>query len=386
MNAPHEEGRELMAMSADESMVSMISRAEIDQQIATAKKYPRSIKRFVDEATAMVTLNESIAQQCIYALPRDGKVVEGASARFAEIVASAWGNCRAGARVVNETGEFITAQGVFHDLERNVAITFEVQRRITNKSGKRFSADMIGVTGNAASSIALRNAILKGVPKAFWDNLYQKARAVVAGDIKTLANKRAEAIKQFQIYGVTEAQILAKLGREGVADIGIDDLVVLFGMLTAIRDGDTTPEQAFAAEGDAPRQPQATPKEKASYTQADFDKNLPSWRKLIAEGKKTVEQIIATANSKAPLTAEQIATLKNNSAPGAEGSAQTSGGAGAAASNPALTDADRLINKMRAATDVDVLDADADLIGTLPEDERENATAIYKARRAELSK
>lgn len=250
MNAPHEEGRELQTMSADEGMVSMISRAEIDQQVSTAKKYPRSVKRFVDEATAMVTLNESIAQQCIYALPRDGKVVEGASARFAEIIASAWGNCRAGARVVNESGDFITAQGVFHDLERNVAITYEVQRRITNKSGKRFSADMIGVTGNAASSIALRNAILKGVPKAFWEGLYQKARGIVAGDIKTLANKRAEAIKQFQIYGVTEAQILAKLGREGVADIGIDDLVVLFGMLTAIRDGDTTPEQAFSVEGE----------------------------------------------------------------------------------------------------------------------------------------
>lgn len=252
MNAPHEEGRELMAMSADESMVSMISRAEIDQQISTAKKYPRSIKRFTDEATAMVTLNESIARQCIYALPRDGKVVEGASARFAEIIASAWGNCRAGARVVNESGEFITAQGVFHDLERNVAITYEVQRRITNKSGKRFSADMIGVTGNAASSIALRNAILKGVPKAFWEHMYQHARAVVAGDVRTLATKRAEAIKQFQIYGVSEAQILAKLGREGVADIGLDDLVVLFGMLTAIRDGDTTPEQAFAVDGEAP--------------------------------------------------------------------------------------------------------------------------------------
>ena len=89
MNAPYEESRELQTMSVDDGMVSMISRAEIDQQVSTAKKYPRSVKRFVDEATQMVTLNESIAQQCIYALPRDGKVVEGASARFAEIIASA---------------------------------------------------------------------------------------------------------------------------------------------------------------------------------------------------------------------------------------------------------------------------------------------------------
>jgi hypothetical protein len=72
------------------------------------------------------------------------------------------------------------------------------------------------------------------------------------------------------------------------------------------------------------------------------------------------------AGSKAPLTAEQIATLK---APPAEQS-----------------ETDKLIDKMRAASDVDALDAHADLIGTLPADDQENATAIYKARRAELNK
>lgn len=289
MSAP-EEGRELVAMSADESMVSMISRAEIDQQIATAKKYPRSIKRFTDEATAMVTLNESIARQCIYALPRDGKVVEGASARFAEIIASAWGNCRAGARVVNESGDFITAQGVFHDLERNVAITYEVQRRITDKQGRRYKPDMIGVTGNAASSIALRNAILKGVPKAFWEHMYQHARAIVAGDVRTLATKRAEAIKQFQIYGVTEAQILSKLGREGVADIGLDDLVVLFGLLTAIRDGDTTPEQAFAPDADT-KPDVSMPRSKKAPTENTPPVDAPSaTQETGQQGKKPADK------------------------------------------------------------------------------------------------
>ena len=259
MNAPTsmDEGREIQSMSVESGMVTLLNKSEIESQVDTAHKYPRSIKKFLDEASQMVTLNESIAQQCVYALLRwDGKkqqntVIEGPSARFAEIVASAWGNCRAGARVVSEGQEFVTSQGVFHDLERNVAITFEVQRRITGSNGARYKADMIGVTANAASSIALRNAILKGVPKAFWESLYQKARAVVAGDLKTLSVKRAEAIKQFAIFGVSESQILEKLGRPGVADVGVDDLVILFGLLTAIKDGDTTPEQAFAVEGEA---------------------------------------------------------------------------------------------------------------------------------------
>ncbi len=171
MNDQYEDGREVSAMSVEGGTVALLNRSEIDMQVATAHKFPRSIKRFRQEALQMVTLNESVAESCIYALPRSGKTIEGPSARFAEVVASAWGNCRAGARVVSDAGDFITAQGVFHDLERNVAITYEVQRRITDKNNRRFNADMIGVTGNAASSIALRNAILKGVPKAFGDDM-----------------------------------------------------------------------------------------------------------------------------------------------------------------------------------------------------------------------
>lgn len=236
-----EEGR----LVAEDNTISLLNRSEIEQQIATARRFPRSVKKFRDEALQMVTLSESIAEQCIYALPRDGKTIEGPSARFAEVIASAWGNCRAGARVVDDTGEFVTAQGVFHDLERNVAITYEVQRRITDKRGNRYKADMIGVTANAACSIALRNAILKGVPKAFWEDMYTEARKVIMGDIKTLANRRADAVATFQKFGVSVEQICVKLGVPGIEDVGLEHLVVLRGLLTAIKEGDTSAEETF---------------------------------------------------------------------------------------------------------------------------------------------
>lgn len=242
-----EEGREVTgSMVAESGMVALLNKSEIDQQIATAHQFPRSIKTFRNEALQLVTLSEHVAEECFYALPRDGKVIEGPTARFAEIIASSWGNCRAGARVVSDQGEFVTAQGGFHDLQKNVAITFEVQRRIVDKNGKRYKTDMIGVTGNAAASVALRNAILKGVPKALWSDLYTAARRCAIGDVKSLATKRANAIKEFAIFGVSEAQVLKLLGRAGVEDITIDDLVILMGVRTAIKDGDTTPEAAFA--------------------------------------------------------------------------------------------------------------------------------------------
>lgn len=300
MNAQAHEGQ----LVAEDSMAATISRSEIEQQISTARRFPRSLKRFRDEAIQMVTLSESIAEQCVYALPRDGKTIEGPSARFAEIVASAWGNNRAGARVIDDKGEFIVAQGVFHDLERNVAITYEVQRRVVDKNGKRYKADMIGVTANAACSIALRNAVLKGVPKAFWEDMYAEARKVIMGSVQTLANRRAAAIETFQRYGVKVEQICAKLEVAGIEDIGLEHLVLLRGMLTAIKEGDTTPEEAFASTKGA--EPAALP----FYTQDEFEAGLPKWQQMIADGKKTVEELISFLQTKRRFTDEQLLALR----------------------------------------------------------------------------
>lgn len=249
--------------STDVTVLQAISKAELDQQITTARAYPRSLRKFVAECMDMATLNERIASECMYALPRDGKTIEGPSARLAEIVASAWGNCRAGTRVVDEGEEFITAQGIFHDLERNVAITCEVRRRITDRNGKRYKADMIGVTGNAACSIALRNAVFKGVPKAFWSDIYDAARKAAVGDVKTIANRRADALARLQKMGVTQDQVLAVLEVKGVEDIGTEELARLFGIATAIKDGDTTVEEAFAIRAPSGKAGTATPETKA---------------------------------------------------------------------------------------------------------------------------
>lgn len=222
--------------------INLVAKAEIDIAIATAKKYPRSLERFRQYALTNVTLSESVAKECIYALPRDGKVIEGPSVRFAEVLVNNWGNCRAGARVVDESNDFITAQGVFHDMESNSMITFEVKRRIVDKYGKRYKMDMIGMTANAACSIALRNAVLKGVPKAFWADIYAAARKVVMGDVKTLENRRSDAIIAFQAYGLKPEQIFEIIGVRGKSDINLEHMVVLQGMFTALKDGDTTAE------------------------------------------------------------------------------------------------------------------------------------------------
>lgn len=251
------------AMTVETGTIALLNRSEVDAQIATAHRFPRSIKNFLNEARELATLNETIASECTYAVPRDGKVIEGPSARFAEIVLSAWSNSRSGARIVDIGPNFITAQGVCHDLQRNVAVTFEVQRRITNRQGKRFNDDMIVVTGNAASSIALRNAILKVIPKAFWSDVWEEARRVARGDFKTLANRRADALKVLQGYGVKAEQVFALFQVKGAEDITLDHLVQLRGIVTALKEGDITPEEAFKVAAPPPPPPPPAPKSSA---------------------------------------------------------------------------------------------------------------------------
>jgi hypothetical protein len=225
--------------------LAALNSSEIDMQIATAHRFPRSVVQFQKDAVELATLDEQTALECMYALPRAGKNIEGPSVRMAEIVMSCWGNCRAGARIIGEDEKFVVAQGFFFDLQRNAATSYEVRRRITDKNNKRFNDDMIVVTSNAACSIAIRNAVFRGVPKAIWNKVYQAARKTAIGDIKTLAAKRHETVGALVKMGATEAAIFAVLGVEGMGDIGLDDLAVLRGAFSAIQQGETTVERAF---------------------------------------------------------------------------------------------------------------------------------------------
>lgn len=225
--------------------LGIIIKAEMDQQIITAKNYPRSLKIFMDKAMSMATLNEDIAASCSYALPRGGKSLEGPSVRLAEIVCAAYGNIRAGARVIANDGKTVTAQGFCHDLETNNYKAVEVKRRITDRTGKIFTEDMQVVTGNAACAIAYRNAVFGVVPAALCADIYDKAKEVARGTAETLIKRRDKALEYFRLIKITDRQICEALGIKKVEDIDLDKLSELTGMKTALKNGETTLKDLF---------------------------------------------------------------------------------------------------------------------------------------------
>lgn len=251
-----DEGHEIV-QDRQINVVEQRTRGEIDIQISTAKRYPRSIKKFMETGASMVTLSTEVAESCMYALPRGGKTIEGPSSRFAESIASAWGHLRAGSMVTDIGDQFITVQGFAWDLESNVAVHFEVRRRITDRQGRKFNEDMIGVTAAAAGSIAYRNAVLKVIPAAFWKPLWGQARKVAIGDAKTLIDRRTSALAELAKMGVREDRIFAAVDVGGVDDIDLEKLARLRAMFVAVRDENADVDSVFP--DPKPKAPDAKP-------------------------------------------------------------------------------------------------------------------------------
>jgi hypothetical protein len=268
---------EVMQVSNAESLAAL-TRSEIDVQIATAKQYPRNLARVLGNIETLATMDEEVAGSCFYTLRRQGKVIEGASVRMAEIIASSWGNLRVQARIIGNDGKMITAQGVCHDLESNYAVSAEVKRRITDKNGHTFSEDMQVVTGNAACAIAMRNALFKVVPAALVKKVIDKAKKVSLGESMTLETSRAKMLQYFKTIGVEEKQILDYLSIEKVDEINIDMVIELRGLANAIKEGTTTAKEAFEPKID---------EKKAAETAAKFqDFDSSEEVKDKKEGKK----------------------------------------------------------------------------------------------------
>lgn len=250
---PEENSEELTIIPVSTEIVFQQDRAQIDVMISTARAYPRNIKKATENALAIITMDKETAATCTYAVPRGGKSITGPSVHLAKILVQQWGNMRVEAKVIDIGPDQITSQAVAFDLESNLAIKVEVKRSIVGNKG-RFNSDMITVTGNAANSIALRNAILAVIPKAIVDKAYKAAQQTIIGDVsdetKLIARRKQVVDSLRDTYNVKEEEIIAAVGKAAVSHLTADDLVTLIGIGTAIKEGDTTVEYAFKGKKD----------------------------------------------------------------------------------------------------------------------------------------
>ena len=246
---------EVMPSTAIESL----ERAQVDVQIATAKKYPRAIQRSMNKARQLACESTEIASGCAYALPRDHKVIKGPTIRLAEIMAISWGNLTYGGRVLEVGARVVVAQGVCTDMENNVRAAVEAHRGITyapkpgEQYGERYGDALIQTTSQAAIAVAIRNAIFKVIPGGYVLSVYRDAQKVARGEDEGLEKRRDKAMTYFAGQGVAESRVYAALSKQatrgapctGKEDITWNDIDVLIAFVTSIKTGEATIDDLF---------------------------------------------------------------------------------------------------------------------------------------------
>lgn len=236
---------EMQIMASGEAL-GALAKAKIDSSIATAKAFPRSLQKFRDQAIFMVTMDTEIAESCFYRLPQDGKVVEGESVRFAEILQSCYQNIETMVTPISNDGRFITVMGECTDLENNISVRLPVVVSIRKKDGSIYSDTMQKTTTMKATAVAFRNSILKVIPKAFIKVIADAAKQKIAGSPADLPTRRVKYFRFFlDNYKISEERLLKALGKASVDLVSLDDLPILAGYMTSLRDNETTVEEIF---------------------------------------------------------------------------------------------------------------------------------------------
>lgn len=271
-NSPQfsEDSFEVVQPGALEAM----ARADTNQQIATAKQFPRSpdLKKMQGRMIQMAAYSPEAAAECFYCIPRGGLDIYGPSVRLSEIAAYCWGNLYSVSRLVdiNLLTRLVTAQAISWDLESNLKEGLEYTQRITIKGPEGTKAAAL-----AALAMAKRNAKFAVIPRLIWWPVYLRCLEVARGDVVPLGDRINRMLKAFAVYGITLDRILAKFGYENVTQFTESDIPALIGYHTAIKEEASTPEEIFPKAGMGEMAEAATERRNSRTGQKENKGTLP---------------------------------------------------------------------------------------------------------------
>jgi len=221
-------------------------RAAIDIQVNTAKRFPRELRRVLENSIVIATLDKETAKSCRYAKPVGGQDVTGPSVHLARIICQQYGNIRVQQRIKQIDARSVVAEAVAFDLETNYAVCVEARRSIIDRHGNRYSDSVIETNAMAILAIAERNAVLKVIPRSITEKVYNEAFKFAFGDLSDsakLLKERERIFKTFKNeYGINEEAVIKCVGLKAKGAIKAEHIADLQGYLQALTDKELTPE------------------------------------------------------------------------------------------------------------------------------------------------
>lgn len=221
--------------------------AEVQAAYIIAKKYPRN------QSECYANIIEAckrpfLAEQAMYAYPRGGTLVTGASIRLAESMAQAWGNLDCGVREVSQDNGVSVAEAYAIDLQTNTRVTkiFHVPHVRDTKKGRIKLTDARDIYEMVANQGArrLRACILGIIPGDVVEAAVERCKKTLESSDIPIADQIRKMILAFDEYGIKVEHLEKRLGHKMESTIG-QEIVTLKGIYKSIKDGMADREDFF---------------------------------------------------------------------------------------------------------------------------------------------
>jgi len=231
--------------------------AEVQASFVIAKKFPRNQQESYMNIIAACK-RPFLAEQAMYAYPRGGTLVKGASIRLAEAMAQNWGNLDCGVREISQSNGVSVAEAYAIDLQTNTRITkvFHVPHKRDTKKGVVRLTDARDIYELVANQGArrLRACILGIIPGDVIEAAIDQCAKTLESSDMPIGEQVRKMIMAFDEIGVKVEHLEKRLGHNLDATIP-QEIVMLKGVYKSIKDGMANREDFF--EISAPKQADA---------------------------------------------------------------------------------------------------------------------------------
>jgi len=233
---------------------------EVQAAIVIAKRFPR------DEYEAINRIKRAckrpkLAEQSLYSYSRGNQSVTGPSIRLAEAIAQSWGNIDYGILELEQKDGRSEMMAYAWDLETNTRVTkiFGVEHKRDTKKGSYAltdSRDVYELTANFGAR-RVRACILGVIPGDVVDLAVDECRDTQKAEFEKIPSlDKIEKIEKLfkKDFNVTREQIEKYIG-QNMAQLSNDNVVDLWGVYNAIKNGQAKIEDYFTVVKEEPTDP-----------------------------------------------------------------------------------------------------------------------------------
>lgn len=250
---------------------SQILQIRTKNQLMVALQRPRDMKKF---ETQLLASAAHAGEDFFYSIPfKEHRpncqnrrncdcprtYVEGPGVGLTRMAAQLWGNCSVDTRIEQETDSVFLVRSDFVDFETNYtrSETKRVSKMIARSGGgyRRAADKELDLVYQQGASKVERDCVRRSLPHHIIERAFEVAKAAALQEKAPLNQQIARIIRRFGEIGVTlemiERQIGCRFTEESMTKAekdGRDICAQLRGLITAIKGGDTTVEEAFAAQ------------------------------------------------------------------------------------------------------------------------------------------